>query len=79
MVSEVDFLLADELMVSFWMCISRHLQSTQNNKFSIFFQYLKENVKNKIDLCLQVNIKGLNGQESQNCPKLWLYIISKKS
>ena len=27
----------------------RHGQSTQNNKFAIFLQYLKENVKDKVD------------------------------
>ena len=30
------------------MCIARHVQSTQNNKFAISLQYLKENVKDKV-------------------------------
>ena len=53
--NEVDFLPADkhkifyELIVSFWMCITGHAQSTQSNKFATSLQYLKENVKDKID------------------------------
>ena len=44
---EVAFLPADEYesflqgIVSFWMCVSRHVQSTQNNKFAISLLYLK--------------------------------------
>ena len=32
----------------FWMCLTRLAQSTQNNKFAIYLQYLKENKKNKV-------------------------------
>ena len=32
----------------FWMCLTRLAQSTQNNKFVIYLQYLKENKKNKV-------------------------------
>ena len=31
------------------MCIARHAQSTQNNKFTISLQYLKKNVKDEVD------------------------------
>ena len=34
------------------MCVARHAESTQNNKFTISMQYLKENVKNKVDFLL---------------------------
>ena len=40
---EVDFVPADEhkvfykLIVSHWLCVARHAQSTQNNKFMIYF------------------------------------------
>ena len=37
------------LIVSLWVCVARHVQSTQNNKFAISLQYLKENVKDKVD------------------------------
>ena len=30
------------------MCLARHAQSTQNNKFTISLQY-RENVKNEVD------------------------------
>ena len=38
-----------KLILSFWVCVARYAQSTQSNKFAIFFQYLKENVKDKVD------------------------------
>ena len=34
------------------MFVARHAESTQNNKFTISLQYLKENVKNEIDFLL---------------------------
>ena len=49
---EVDFLPADKtkpfdnVIVSIRVYVPRLAQSTQNNKFAISFQYLKENVKN---------------------------------
>ena len=38
-----------KLTVSLWVCESRHAQSTQNNKFAISLEYLKENVKDEVD------------------------------
>ena len=38
-----------ELIVSLWLCVVRHAQSTQNNIFAISLQYLKENVKDEVD------------------------------
>ena len=55
---EVDFLHADKHKSFlqdgsiFWVCVTRNAQNTQNNKFAILaisLQYLKENVKDKID------------------------------
>ena len=31
------------------MCLARHAQSTQNNKFTISLQYRRENVKDEVD------------------------------
>ena len=42
---------------SFWVYIARHAQSTQNYKFAISLQYLKEKVKMKLIFILQINIK----------------------
>ena len=53
---EVIFLSLDkhenflQKLVSLWVCGARHAQSTQNNKFAISLQYLKENVKDEIDV-----------------------------
>ena len=38
-----------KLKVSLWVCVAKHAQSTQNNKFAISLQYLKENVKDEVD------------------------------
>ena len=52
---EVDFFSADKhktflkLIVSFWMCIVMHAQSTQKNKFTISLKYLKKNMTNEVD------------------------------
>ena len=48
---KVDFLHGEKhksLMVSLWLCTARHAQSTQNNKFTISLQYLKENIKDEV-------------------------------
>ena len=44
---EVAFLPADEHKSI--LQVPRHPQSTQNNRFAISFQYLKKNVKEKVD------------------------------
>ena len=38
-----------KLILSFWVCVARHAQITQNNKFAISLQYLKEYVKGEVD------------------------------
>ena len=37
-----------DLILSFWVCAARHVQNTQNNKFTISLQYLIENVKDEV-------------------------------
>ena len=37
------------MIVFLWVCIGRHTQSTQNNRFTKFSQYVKENVKDEVD------------------------------
>ena len=36
------------MLVSFWVCISRFTQRTQNSQLAISLQYLKENGKNEV-------------------------------
>ena len=38
-----------KLILSLWVCVARHAQSTQSNKFVISLQYLKENVNDEVD------------------------------
>ena len=37
------------LIVSFFICVTRHAQNTQNKKFDISLQYLKREVNDKVD------------------------------
>ena len=41
------------------MCVTKHAQSTQNNKFSISLQYLKKNVSDENDFLHADKHKGL--------------------
>ena len=43
-----------KITVSFWVCVTRNAQSTQNNRFTISLQYVnvKENVKDEADFLL---------------------------
>ena len=63
------------LIVSLW--VARHAQITRNNKFAIFLQYIKENVKDvdflladKHQRFLQIDtiILGMCGQACPNYP-----------
>ena len=64
-----------KMIVSLWVCIVRHTQSTQNNKFTIFLQYLQENqwkwffaCRYKLKRFLQIDIIILDmcGQACRN-------------
>ena len=46
---QIKPIVSCKLVVSNWVCIARHTQSTQNNKFATSLQYLKENVKDKLN------------------------------
>ena len=68
-----------KVILSFWVCATTVTQSTQNNKFAISWQYLKENRKNevyfllvdKLQRFLQIDtiflgVCGRNAQITQN-------------
>ena len=38
-----------ELILSFWVCVTRHAESTQSNKFVISLQCLNENIKDEVE------------------------------
>ena len=38
-----------KMIISLWVCVARQTQSTKKNQFTIFLQYLKENMKNEVD------------------------------
>ena len=64
-----------KMIVSFWVWVNRHVQSTQDNKFAIPLQYVKEDVRDKVDFLhvdkrqkfLQIN-SFILGACSQACP-----------
>ena len=73
------------------MCLARHAQITQNNKFAISLQYFKKEVSDEIDFLhpdkhkslLQINTMVLTemvkySQSSQNSKLAMYYNISKK-
>ena len=35
----------------------KHFQSSQNSKFTMSVQYLKKEVRDEVDFCMQINIK----------------------
>ena len=39
-----------KLLLSFYVCVARHPQITQNNKFAVSLQYLKKELSDEIDL-----------------------------
>ena len=59
------------------MCVARHAQITQNNKFAISLQYLKKEVSDEVDFlhadkhesCLQIDTMIFDG-DGQAFPKL---------
>ena len=68
-----------KLILPFGMCVAKHAQSTWNEKFAKFLQYLKETVNYEVDLLaankhqiiLQINtiIFCVCGQACPNFPK----------
>ena len=38
-----------KMIVSLWVCVVRHVQSIEKNKFTISLEYLKQNVKDEFD------------------------------
>ena len=47
-----------ELILSIWVCVTKHLQSTQNKKFIYFSNISKKAWEMKLIFCLQINVKG---------------------
>ena len=69
------------------MCVARHAQITQNNKFAISLQYLKKDVSDEVDflhadpheILLQINAMILMRMKIPRIASLHcLYKISKK-
>ena len=43
----IEFICGMQISIlSFWVCVASHAQS-QNSKFAVFLQYLKENANNE--------------------------------
>ena len=47
---QINTKVFSKLLVSLWVCRSGHAQNTQNNKFAISLRYLKENVKDQVNI-----------------------------
>ena len=72
------------------LCVVRHAQIAQNNKFAVSLQYLMKEVSYELIFCMQIDIKvsyrlilwflmGMvkHSQSSQNASLKCLYNISK--
>ena len=46
------------LLISFYVCVAKHDQITQNNKLTMFLHYLKKKVRDEVNFCMQTKIKG---------------------
>ena len=46
-----------KVIASLRVCVARHAQSPQNNRFAISLQYLMENVKDEVDFFSADNFK----------------------
>ena len=81
-----------KVMLSFYICVASNVEITQNKKFVISLQYLKKEVRNKVDFLhediheslLQVDTMILMGMvKHSKVPKMaslqWVYNISKKN
>ena len=76
---QINIEVVCKLILSFWVCVARHAQSTQNNMFAICLQYLKGNVEDEVDFLpaydhqrfLQIDtiILGVCCQAHPNYPK----------
>ena len=67
-----------KLILSFLVGLARHTQSTRNNKFVLSLKYLKEEVRNEVDILLadkhQSFLQGdaiIIGGCGQACPEYW--------
>ena len=45
------------LILSFWVCLTRHAQSIQNKKFAYISNISRKTGRMKLIFCLQINIK----------------------
>ena len=48
-----NFKIFYKLILPFWVCVSRHVYSTQNKKFAYLCKYLQKNMGLKWFFCLQ--------------------------
>ena len=48
-----------KIILPFWVCLSRHAQSTQNKKITISLQYLKKDMSDEVGFLHVDKHKGL--------------------
>ena len=49
-----------KLVVSLWVCLARHAQGTQNNKFTISCNISRKTSRMKLIFCQKINIKDFS-------------------
>ena len=73
---QIDIEVFCKLILSFWVCIALHTQSTQNKKFPYIYNISRETWETKLVFCLSDKHKSFlqvdsifSGVNSQTCPK----------
>ena len=56
---QINMEVFHELILSFWVRVTKHSQSTQSNKFAISLQNLKKDVSDEVDFLHADKHKGL--------------------
>ena len=54
---QINITVFYKLMLSFWMCLTRHAQSTQNKKFAYLWNITRKTWGMKLICCLHINTK----------------------
>ena len=57
---QINIAVFYKLVLSFWVCVTRHTQSTQNKKFAYLCNISRKGWEMKLIFCMQINTKVFN-------------------
>ena len=56
-IRQINIEVSYKLILSFWVCVSRYAQSTQNKKFAYLCNISRKAWRVKLNFCLQINME----------------------